>query len=216
MQHTCAANRQAVRTGSRSTSSAKTARRSPRHGPSEQTMWTHAACEHDRAEVEEEAAACPAFALSPRARNSVERPSHAHQVDPLEPVLVEQPEHVARHRPAVVTLTWRVGQPNPRRSGQSTRARGGSSGIIRRQRYQCCDQPRSITIDLPWPACARCIRRSPIDEEVLHAANLRNRVSAPHVRVMPPRAARSECLAGRCSGAADRRRAPARAAAPSC
>ena len=57
---------------------------------------------------------------------------------------------------------------------------------------------------------------SGVDEELLHAGNLRNRVSAPHVRVMPPRAARSECLAGRCSGAADRRRAPARAAAPSC
>ena len=137
-------------------------------------------------------------------------------VDQLEPERVEQRQHVAGHhlRGRNLDLARRSSRNlvGPGRApGRGERAAGSSDtrGTSAAPAVMHQDRLTLARLRQLHPQISGSTRGAP-------RRNLRKRVSAPHVRVMPPRAARSECLAGRCSGAADRRPAPARAAAPSC
>jgi hypothetical protein len=83
-------------------------------------------------------------------------------------------------------------QPKPRRSGQSTRARGASSGIIRHQRYQCCASrgaSRSASPGPPAPVASADLRHRrrgapPEPEETsLRPSRARHAASSGQIRV---------------------------------
>jgi hypothetical protein len=96
-----------------------------------------------------------------------------------EPELVEQREHVPGHRLAVVTMTRHVGSSEPAQVRAEHPGREASSGIMRRQRYQCCGHPWSIRIGSPRPACATCIRRPPASRKTCSTPTTSGNESPP-------------------------------------